>query len=67
MMNEWIGILGIYFGISLITLAKMINTTIAAYRGELQLKQKIVKQFSAIRLGYIITKKAMEVGTIPQE
>lgn len=66
MVNEWIGIAGIYFGFSLITLASMINKAIITYRRKAQLKQKVVDRFSAMRLGNIVTKKAMEVDTMPQ-
>ena len=74
MMNEWMGIAGIYFGFSLLSLVGMINIAIVTYGRKSHIKEKIAtkakdlhKKFSEIKLSDIMAQRTMEIDTMPQK
>lgn len=74
MMNEWMGIAGIYFGFSLLSLVGIINIAIVTYAKKAHIKNKIAikakdlhKQFAAMKLSDIVAPRAVEIDTVPQK
>lgn len=57
MVNEWTGILGLYFGFSFLTVAAMIKGTVIAFKQKAQIQENIAKKVSTWRSSDTMNKK----------